>query len=195
MEMKIDIELIKSQREKRAWTQSQLAKLSGLSLRTIQRIEKAGLASQESAKSIASVLEIPVERLQINQNRKIRSLPKWAASIVASFAVGLSTMFILSAKAEPVMIDLKLSKQEELVTTLHILNESGSESVVEISELLRLKLVSELLGEDSIRLNTELFDISSGKEVLIGTPEFIAQNQEEVEAKFGDFSLSLTPSK
>lgn len=192
MEMKIDIELIKSQREKRAWTQSQLAKLSGLSLRTIQRIEKAGLASQESAKSIASVLEIPVERLQINQNRKIRSLPKWAASIVASFAVGL---FILSAKAEPVMIDLKLSKQEELVTTLLILNESGSESVVEISELLRLKLVSELLGEDSIRLNTELFDISSGKEVLIGTPEFIAQNQEEVEAKFGDFSLSLTPSK
>jgi transcriptional regulator with XRE-family HTH domain len=45
-------------RLKRGWSQQQLAELSGLSVRTIQRIEGGQTASTETLKSLASVFEI-----------------------------------------------------------------------------------------------------------------------------------------
>ena len=44
-----------TERQNRAWSQSELAQAADLSLRTIQRIEKEGRASLESAKALASV--------------------------------------------------------------------------------------------------------------------------------------------
>jgi DNA-binding XRE family transcriptional regulator len=56
--MDLDKEILKSQRDRRAWSQTQLAEVSGLSLRTIQRIEKTGVASQESTKSLAVSMSV-----------------------------------------------------------------------------------------------------------------------------------------
>lgn len=55
---------IKQRRLERAWSQGQLAEFSGLSLRTIQRLEKGGRATQESQKALAAVFEISVGDLQ-----------------------------------------------------------------------------------------------------------------------------------
>jgi transcriptional regulator with XRE-family HTH domain len=63
MEMELNKRTLKDQRDSRAWSQTQLAEVSGLSLRTIQRIEKTGIASQESAKSLASVYECSITEL------------------------------------------------------------------------------------------------------------------------------------
>lgn len=63
MEMELNKETLKSQRDSRAWSQTQLSDVSGLSLRTIQRIEKTGIASQESAKSLAAVYECSITEL------------------------------------------------------------------------------------------------------------------------------------
>ena len=63
MDMNINISLVKSERDKRGWTQSHLAEVCDLSLRTIQRIEKLGVVSHESIKSLASVFELSVEKL------------------------------------------------------------------------------------------------------------------------------------
>jgi transcriptional regulator with XRE-family HTH domain len=63
MKMELNKETLKSQRDTRAWSQTQLADVSGLSLRTIQRIEKTGIASQESAKSLAAVYECSITDL------------------------------------------------------------------------------------------------------------------------------------
>jgi len=63
MEMELDKVTLKEQRDSRAWSQTQLAEVSGLSLRTIQRIEKTGVASQESAKSLAAVYECSITQL------------------------------------------------------------------------------------------------------------------------------------
>ena len=46
------------------WSQQQLAELSGLSVRTIQRIENGQTPSMESLKSLASVFEIDFQQLQ-----------------------------------------------------------------------------------------------------------------------------------
>ena len=48
----------------KGWSQQQLADLSGLSARTIQRIEQGQSASTESLKSLAAVFEIDFSTLQ-----------------------------------------------------------------------------------------------------------------------------------
>lgn len=54
---------IKEARTSRAWSQEQLAKMAGLDVRTIQRMEKGEPASFESLKSVASVLKVNVSDL------------------------------------------------------------------------------------------------------------------------------------
>lgn len=56
--------VIKKLREQKQWSQEQLATLSGLSIRTIQRIESGNRASLESLKSLAAVFETDIETLQ-----------------------------------------------------------------------------------------------------------------------------------
>ena len=63
MDMNIDNEWIKAQRANRAWSQEQLAAAAGLSLRTVQRIEKTGVASNESVKALAAVFETSIQAL------------------------------------------------------------------------------------------------------------------------------------
>jgi transcriptional regulator with XRE-family HTH domain len=66
MDMNVDINLIKVERNKRGWTQSQLADICSLSLRTIKRIEKLGLVSHESVQSLAAAFEVTVDELTIS---------------------------------------------------------------------------------------------------------------------------------
>jgi transcriptional regulator with XRE-family HTH domain len=54
---------IKNLRVERGWTQAQLAELSGVSQRTIQRIEKGQPATAETAKCLAAVFEVPLKEL------------------------------------------------------------------------------------------------------------------------------------
>lgn len=56
--------LIQKLRLQRGWSQEQLAEASGLSVRTIQRLERGQPASLESAKALAAVFEIDLSRLQ-----------------------------------------------------------------------------------------------------------------------------------
>jgi transcriptional regulator with XRE-family HTH domain len=56
--------LIQKLRLQRGWSQQQLADLSGLSVRTVQRIEQGQVASTESLKSLAAVFEIDFSTLQ-----------------------------------------------------------------------------------------------------------------------------------
>ena len=64
MDVTVDSKLIRLEREKRAWTQEHLAKAAGLSLRTIQRVEKTGAASFESVRALAAVFELSVADLR-----------------------------------------------------------------------------------------------------------------------------------
>ena len=55
---------VKSLRQKSNWSQEQLAQLSGLNVRTIQRIEKGERVGLETLKSLAAVFEITVDDLK-----------------------------------------------------------------------------------------------------------------------------------
>jgi len=56
--MEINAETVLQERQRRGWTQQHLADAAGLSLRTVQRIEKQGLASNESVSALCAVYEI-----------------------------------------------------------------------------------------------------------------------------------------
>ena len=58
---KINLRDIKKLRLERHWSQEQLAEMSGLSVRTIQRIENGENAGLESLKSLAAVFETNIE--------------------------------------------------------------------------------------------------------------------------------------
>ncbi len=72
MEVRVDSKLIRSERENRGWTQDHLAKVAGLSLRTIQRIENKGSASLESVTALASVLSAEVADLRARESVRSR---------------------------------------------------------------------------------------------------------------------------
>jgi len=55
--------IVKRLREKRGWTQEQLAECCGLSVRTIQRVERGENASLETLQSLASVFEVDISKL------------------------------------------------------------------------------------------------------------------------------------
>jgi DNA-binding XRE family transcriptional regulator len=61
--MKVDPTLVKKLREARAWSQDHLAQVSGLSLRTIQRVEADGTASAETKMAIASAFGFEADAL------------------------------------------------------------------------------------------------------------------------------------
>ena len=56
--------MIQKLRLQRGWSQQQLAEMSGLSTRTIQRLENGKSASIESLKSLAAVFEVDFSTLQ-----------------------------------------------------------------------------------------------------------------------------------
>ncbi len=56
--------IVRKIRLQRGWSQEQLAELSGLSVRTIQRIERGQTAGLESLKSLAAVFEVSISDLQ-----------------------------------------------------------------------------------------------------------------------------------
>lgn len=104
---------IQKLRLQRGWSQQQLAELSGLSARTVQRIENGKAASAESLKSLASVFEIDYssltrepnmttssaslqeEQLALSRVRKVRSfyihLVQYVLVIALLAAINLST--------------------------------------------------------------------------------------------------------
>ncbi|MEX3009269.1 helix-turn-helix domain-containing protein [Hoeflea sp. TYP-13] len=55
--------LVRKMRIDRGWSQETLAELTGLSVRTIQRIERGGKASLESLSALAAVFEVEIAAL------------------------------------------------------------------------------------------------------------------------------------
>jgi transcriptional regulator with XRE-family HTH domain len=81
-------------RNNKGWTQQQLADISNLSLRTIQRVELSGLGSLETSKSLAAAFEIDREViLVISESQEAikqnyRQVP--AYFLILSFVFGIS---------------------------------------------------------------------------------------------------------
>ncbi|MFT5970647.1 MAG: transcriptional regulator with XRE-family HTH domain [Flavobacteriales bacterium] len=78
----INLRDIKEMRLERHWSQDQLAEMSGLSIRTIQRIENGENAGLESLKSLAAVFEINIADSDKNEEiEQIRKEEEYAQNV------------------------------------------------------------------------------------------------------------------
>lgn len=65
MNVQVNMVLIKELRIRRSWSQERLADIVGVNLRTIQRIEKNGVASLQTRAALAEVLGLRPEDLDV----------------------------------------------------------------------------------------------------------------------------------
>jgi transcriptional regulator with XRE-family HTH domain len=91
-DMKISPSIVRRQRADRGWSQEQLATASGLSLRTVQRIEAQGIASMSSVISLAATFGIPVVDLQERHSvsRGHAAAPRYHALVLGLAVVTLA---------------------------------------------------------------------------------------------------------
>lgn len=68
--MKIDSNKVKSLRMSKGWSQEQLSEFSGLSLRTIQRIENGVTISMDSLNVLAKALDVDQKELVIKEDKQ-----------------------------------------------------------------------------------------------------------------------------
>ena len=94
----INLRDIKKMRLERHWSQDQLAEMSGLNIRTIQRIENGGNAGLESLKSLAAVFEIIIEdsdkKQEMEQIRKEEEYVQNVKGFYKLLAVALISLIV-----------------------------------------------------------------------------------------------------
>ncbi len=89
--MKISPVAVRRLRTERGWSQEQLAIASGLSLRTVQRVEAEGIASLGTATSLAATYQVKLTELQECQVPNTGQKPT-AAPIILIFGLAILTL-------------------------------------------------------------------------------------------------------
>ncbi|MEM7331992.1 MAG: helix-turn-helix domain-containing protein [Chloroflexota bacterium] len=99
MTLKVDSDKLRLWRKERLWSQEQAAEQAGISLRTIQRIESGGAASQDSAVALANAYDMNVNELLLDEAQQIKKANEKQASkgvlgLKMSFGIHLASFVI-----------------------------------------------------------------------------------------------------
>jgi len=210
MDMRIDAKRIRAERERRAWSQEHLATVSGLGLRTIQRIEKTGAASFESARALAAVFEVDVAGLRIAREEaqapsaraaasrfRFRARPTLGGAAAALTAAG--ALFVASkGLADIVMLDVGVSMNDDQVEQSQLVTEANDHVAWRASDDRLRMVVVPTIHKDGIMLATEIYVLEGGGYVLASSPKLLVENGKpaEIELTTKDGSLvhfSITP--
>jgi transcriptional regulator with XRE-family HTH domain len=210
MDMKIDAKRIRAERERRAWSQEHLAIVSGLGLRTIQRIEKTGAASFESARALAAVFEVDVAELRIAREEqrvpsggatssrfRFRARPMLGGAAAALTAAG--ALFVATKGfADVVMLDVGVSMNDGQVEHSQVVTDANDHVALRaIDDKLRMVVVP-TIEKNGIMLATEIYVLENTGYVLASSPKLLVENgkQAEIELMTKDgasIHFSITP--
>lgn len=215
MDMKVDSSYVKAQREQRAWSQEHLAEVTGLGLRTIQRIESAGTASYESARSLAAVFGVDVADLR--DPREPAGGPRISVplrpllGVLAALVTGVALLVATRSFADQVLIDLGVRRDMTLPGSDAIdTSQRYTQFIVDEGTLLpdvnalrfeelRLTIVPKLLPDGEILIEMQVFEQKGDVELLVSAPRLIVHDGEKAEVVTGDaarsFHFSITPRR
>ena len=104
--MKLDSSSVRRLREAKNWSQEQLAKASGVSLRTIQRVETEGTASRETRVCLAAALDVDVTLISEirNETGKVQIPDAGKISSLAFILVGVTMLISALLSSAPNII-------------------------------------------------------------------------------------------
>jgi transcriptional regulator with XRE-family HTH domain len=185
MEVNIDRHFIRSERERRAWSQEHLATVADLGVRTIQRIEATGLASYESAKAIAGAFEMPVSeivpaapiRKSWYPELKSRSA-RATAAIAASVLAAASLLIGQAVLAKDVMLNVGFTLNDEQ-KAVQLLTAEGKDAELLVSGQFRLVVVPTIKPDGHVLLTMRLYEHDGRDLVRVAQPVLLAKNNQE----------------
>jgi transcriptional regulator with XRE-family HTH domain len=108
VDMKIDGARVKLERQQRAWTQEHLAGATGVSLRTIQRIETTGIASYDSLNALAAVFSLSVSDLRLPETALQVQPPAPAKWLTIRRMLTMAGSMIVAAVITPPSVVLQI---------------------------------------------------------------------------------------
>jgi len=208
MDMQIDAAKVHAERERRAWSQEQLAEVAGLSLRTIQRVETSGSASFETAKAIAAVFEFEVASLRQQVAPVVASpsartpAPRWRyLGLAASLTLaGLGILFMRDAHAGEVQLDVILKRNKIEIGQHQLVATEGKSAEMRHEGEVRV-FVNPIVTEDgSILLSMRIEEPSGTRWVEIGEPRIMVLNGNEGQVKVTSpkgnvYQISIRPRR
>lgn len=183
MDMKINKEMLRRERELRAWTQSHLAEVADLSMRTVQRIERTGDASMESAGALAAALNIDLAALMevpFTNNEitppKSHAYKLWSAIGVIS-AVLVAAGWWSNAAAEQVMVSLSIETSDHVYSDMMLLGETGKESEMTLGNQFRMLFSTNRQGEH-LFINARIYHFVEDEYQLVSSPAMLVGDQQ-----------------
>lgn len=187
MDLKIDSALLRRERQKRGWSQEQLATAAGLGIRTVQRIETSGTGSAESAKCLAAVFEMPLADIYVPdpQPHPRRRGRLWIAAIAACSALLAPLLLLSRANATDVAIALKIVSEVSGESRMNISVGSGRQTEIKIERDLRLLLTPKILKDGNIFLAAELFAWDGNEFKPTAQPRIMLRDGDETRLQLG----------
>lgn len=183
MDMKINKDILRRERELRAWTQSHLAEVADLSMRTVQRIERTGDVSMESASALAAALNVDLAVLLAKPDVSERAVPAqpkryslWSLlGLIGSILVALG--WWSTAAAEQVMVSLSIERGEQTYSDIMLLNEIGKEGEMKLDDQFRMSFNTQRQG-DHLLFTAKIYHFVDGEYRLFSSPAILVKNEQ-----------------
>ena len=185
--MQLNKNWIRQQRDQRAWSQEHLAEASGLGLRTIQRIESAGIASPESARALASAFNVPLQQFVVEKKpQKVQGRLSRVTIVIALLASSLTaTHLTRTAIAEQIELAIGVSIDGTALIQQSVVAGEGKDTALDFGNEIRTVITPEsieIAGKQKLALSMNIFEVnSSGDQTLIESPEFLFEEDSSFE--------------
>ncbi len=199
MTARIDAEKVRNERNRRAWTQEHLAEVSGLALRTVQRIERTGSASSESIQALACCFEMSSSDLVVSSKpkeksgeAKLRLRPALTAAVLATLAL-ISFSVTRFAAADDITLSFHtvVSAQDDLYEHIGEMSiEDGEESQFQMNGIFKILVTPSDLGNSQILISLKIYAGKDGEFALVSEPSLITASGKEAV-----FSLGLNDDR
>jgi hypothetical protein len=179
--------------------------VSGLALRTIQRVESTGNGSYETVKALAAVFECDVGALRSamagasNPPATARSRGYWAAGVAAA-AIAALALFSRTAAAGQVLLDIALSVNEQKTGKHQLITAEGKDAEIRLDGQMRLIVTPRLNEDGNILLSIQLFEADGEAFNLVSEPKVLATDNVAAvvnltSAKGSVFGIAITPHR
>jgi transcriptional regulator with XRE-family HTH domain len=200
VDVQINSQRVRTEREKRAWSQEQLGMAAGLSLRTIQRVETTGAGSLETLKSLAAVFSIDVSELRAAEpaaadgSARPGARPRWHsaragyAALASALVLVAGGLFATNVFGSQVHLDLVLTLNDKQLGRHQLTTTPGRGGEIVYGGQLKIVVIPTVTSDGSILISMRVDDIATTQYVRIGEPKVLAHDG-------GEAKLSLTSAK